>query len=352
MVADGSGDLTREHLTERLRASGALPAGRVTAVHAGEVKNTILSTIVSYRVEYSSDAPPHAPTRMILKGAGSGIDPLFRRASELEVEFYRQAAPLTPAGLVPACYDVEVTEAGVRVLLEDLSDTHMVVTTWPLPPTLEVCERIVDTWAAFHGFWWRHPRLGHGVGTFLDEAALAEIGVERRKRYARFADTLGDRLPAAARSLYDRLIDTLDRVVTPAFVYENCTLVHGDAHVWNLLYPRDGVASGVRLIDWASWRLGRGVGDIAYMMAVHWYPERRARLESSLLDRYHAGLCAGGVKGYSREQLQHEYRQAVLGALMIPVWQQTLGIPPVVWWSHLNRLLAAVDDLDCTRLLS
>src|SRR4029453_16112524 len=129
MVADGSGDLTHEHLTERLRASGALPAGRVTAVHAGEVKNTILSTIVSYRVEYSSDAPPHAPTRMILKGAGWGIDPLFRRASELEVEFYRQAAPLTPAGLVPACYDVEVTEAGVRVLLEDLSDTHMVVTT-------------------------------------------------------------------------------------------------------------------------------------------------------------------------------------------------------------------------------
>ena len=114
----------------------------------------------------------------------------------------------------------------------------------------------MDTWAAFHGFWWRHPRLGHGVGTFLDEAALAEIGVERRKRYARFADTLGDRLPPAARSLYDRLLDTLDRVVTPAFVYENCTLVHGDAHVWNLLYPRDGVASGVRLIDWASWRWG------------------------------------------------------------------------------------------------
>jgi hypothetical protein len=37
---------------------------------------------------------------------------------------------------------------------------------------------------------------------------------------------------------------------------------------------------------------------------------------------------------------------------MIPVWQQSLGIPPAVWWSHLNRLLAAVDDLDCAVLLS
>jgi hypothetical protein len=352
MVTDGFGDLTPEFLTERLRVSGTLPTGRVTAIHAGESKKTILSTIASYRVEYSADAPRDAPTRMILKGLGSGLDPVLRRASELEVAFYHQAAPLTPAGLLPTCYDAEVTESGVRVLLEDLSDTHMIVTTWPLPPRVEVCERIVDTWATFHGFWWRHPSLGHGVGTFLDEAALAAFGVERRQRYARFAEALGDGLPTRARDLYDRLLDTLDRVVTPAFVYENCTLVHGDAHVWNLLYPRDGVASSIRLIDWASWRLGRGVNDIAYMVAVHWYPERRARFEASLLDRYHAGLCAGGVKGYSREQLQRDYQQAVLLSLMIPVWQHSLGIAPVVWWPHLNRLLAAVDDLDCARLLS
>jgi Phosphotransferase enzyme family len=258
MVADGSGDLTREHLTERLRLCGTLPAARVTAVQVGESRKTILSTITSYRVEYSADAPPDAPTRMILKGSGSGCDPMLRRASELEVTFYRQAAPLTPAGLLPRCYDAEVTESGVRVLLEDLSDTHRIVTTWPLPPSVEVCERIVDTWAAFHGFWCRHPSLGHGVGTFLDEAALAAFGVERRQRYARFAEALDDGLPTRARELYDRLLDTLDRVVTPVFVYENCTLVHGDAHVWNLLYPRDGVASSIRLIDWASWRLGRG----------------------------------------------------------------------------------------------
>jgi len=37
---------------------------------------------------------------------------------------------------------------------------------------------------------------------------------------------------------------------------------------------------------------------------------------------------------------------------MIPAWQQSLGAPPAVWWSHLNRLLAAVDDLECVALLS
>jgi hypothetical protein len=348
MVATGSDDLSSEDLTRRLRASGTLPTGRVIAVQS-ERRNTLVSTIVSLRVEYSPDAPPDAPTRMILKTSGSGLDPILRQSGEQEVAFYREAGPLTPPGLLPRCYDAELSDAGVRLLLEDLSDTHMVVTPWPLPPTLAMCERIVDTWAAFHAFWWQHPKLGRGVGAYLDDQALAGISVERHQRYARFAEVLGDRLWPAARDLYARL---LDRRITPAYLYENCTVAHGDAHVWNLLYPREGVDGSVRLMDWASWRLGRGVNDIAYMMAVHWYPERRARLEAALLERYHAGLCAGGVKGYSHEQLRYDYRRGVLGALMIPVWQQSLGIPPAVWWSHLNRLLAAVDDLDCAVLLS
>ena len=352
MVTAGSDALSSEDLTERLRASGALPTGRVVAVHLGDARKTLVSSVAFYRVEYSPDAPPEAPTRLFMKGSGGEIDPILRKSGEQEAAFYRQAAPITPAGLLPRCYGAQVTETGLELLLEDLSETHMIVTVWPVPPTIEMCERIVDTWAAFHGFWWRHPRLGRDVGTFLDDQALAAIGVERHQRYARFAELLGDRLWPAARSLYTRLIEALDRLITPAYLYENCTVAHGDAHVWNLLYPRAGIDGSVRLMDWASWRLGRGVNDIAYMMAVHWYPERRARLEASLLERYHAGLCAGGVKGYSYEQLRYDYRRAVLGALMIPVWQQSLGIPPAVWWSHLNRLLAAVDDLDCASILS
>jgi hypothetical protein len=352
MVTAGSDDLSSEVLTERLRASGVLPTGRVVAVHARKAHPTLISSVRSYRVEYSPDAPPQAPTRLILKASGSGTDPILRRTSGQEATFYRQAAPLTPAGLLPRCYDAEVTEAGVRLLLEDLSDTHMMVTQWPLPPSTGVCERIVDTWAAFHAFWWLHPRLGGEVGAFPDDATVAWVANERRQRYARFAEHLGDRLASGPRALYERVLDALDRRVTPAFLRQHCTIVNGDAHVWNVLYPRDGGVDSVRLIDWSNWRIGRGTNDIAYMMAVHWYPERRARLEAPLLDRYHAGLCAGGVKDYSREQLQLDYRWAVIGSLLTPVWQQTLGIPPAVWWSHLHRLLAAVDDLDCRALLS
>src|SRR5262249_56266901 len=97
--------------------------------------------------------------------------------------------------------------------------------------------------------------------------------------------------------------------------------------------------------------VGGAAADLAYMMAVHWYPERRARLEAPLLARYHAGLCARGVSGYSLERLREDYRLSVIGHLAIPVWQQTLGIHPAIWWPHLHRTIAAFEDLDCAALL-
>jgi hypothetical protein len=115
MVAAGSDALSSEDLTERLRASGALPTGRVVAVHPGDARKTLISSIAFYRVEYSPDAPPQTPTRLFMKGSGEGIDPILRRSGEQEAAFYRQAAPLTPAGLLPQCYSAQVTEAGIEL---------------------------------------------------------------------------------------------------------------------------------------------------------------------------------------------------------------------------------------------
>ncbi len=342
-----------DFLTERLRASGALPRGRVVAVHAGERRTTIVSMIAPLRVEYSSDAPAEAPTRLFLKATRGGLDPGLQSVGEREVGFYRHAAPRMPGGPLPRCYDAEFTEGTFHLLLEDLSETHSIITLWPLPPSDEACERIIDTWASFHAFWWRHPSLGREVGTFLDEAALATITADYRERYTRFASTLDDRLWPAARAIYERVHAARERLITPGRLYATYTIAHGDAHVWNLLYPGDGIATtDIRLIDWDYWRIGRAATDLAYMMAVHWYPERRARLEAPLLERYRAGLCARGVTDYSLERLWEDYRLAVIGHLAIPIWQQTLGLPPAIWWSHLHRIIAAFEDLDCVTLLA
>ena len=67
-----------------------------------------------------------------------------------------------------------------------------------------------------HAFWWRHPRLGREVDTFLDAAALAKFAADYRERYERFAMALGDRLWSGARAVYARMFDARERLYTPA----------------------------------------------------------------------------------------------------------------------------------------
>jgi len=44
-------------------------------------------------------------------------------------------------------------------------------------------------------------------------------------------------------------------------------------------------------------------------------------------------------------------RPALLFQILNPVWQAAIDIPPAVWWSHLERIMLAVEDLDCRELL-
>ncbi len=227
----------------------------------------------------------------------------------------------------------------------------MVVTDWPVPPTSEQCEQIVETYARFHAFWWNDARLGRSIGAFLDTGALDMFVGAFPGLYGRFVDRLGDRLSAERRRLYERLIAAMPALLARHRPHRDLTLVNGDAHVWNLLYPRDAASADVRLIDWSAWRIDTGTDDLAYMMAVHWYRERRRRLERPLLDRYHAGLVAHGVTGYDRAALGDDYRLSVLWQLATPVWQAEHNLPAVIWWSHLERIFLAVDDLGCRDLL-
>jgi hypothetical protein len=88
------------------------------------------------------------------------------------------------------------------------------------------------------------------------------------------------------------------------------------------------------------------------MMAIHWYPDRRARLERHLLDRYHATLTSHGVDGYDRRALEDDYRLSVFWHITTPVHQAAYNIPPVIWWNNLERVFLAVDDLGCRDLLA
>jgi thiamine kinase-like enzyme len=312
----------------------------------------LVSTVMRLRLDVEGQVGA-APMRLFYKTLRPDSPVSAATIGRSEVEFYSRVAPLTPPGLLPRCFEAAVTAEGTwHLLLEDLGDSHDIASQWPVPPTVEQCHRIIETHARFHAFWWDDPRLGDSVGTFLDAGAFDRYMADFPAQFAAFVDRLGDRVPGEQRRVFERLMASAPRLFADRYrPHRNLTLLHGDAHVWNALYPHDPGQDDVRLIDWDSWRIDAATDDLAYMMAIHWSPLRRRRVEQECLRRYHAALIDAGVSGYDFDALWLDYRQSVLWQITTPVWQANHGLGPWIWWYNFERIMQAVDDLECLEFL-
>jgi hypothetical protein len=343
--------VTPEALTRALRRAGALGEGRVSEVTVESARATVLSRIVRLRLASEGEAEGAPPSLIFKTGLPERLCGGWN-AGRQEVEFYAKVAAATPPEILPRCFEAEWDEKtnDWRLILEDLGDSHKIVTTWPLPPTLSECEAIVRAWARFHAHWWDDPRLGVTIGGWGDAEAVDQYLRRLRDEIAEFEERLGDRLPQARKDLYRLLLDRAPRLIKRTMSRRAVTIVHGDAHVWNCFLPRDG-GSDVRLFDWDGWRLEVATDDLAYMMAVHWYSDRRRLMERPLLDAYHAALKAHGVRDYDRRALDDDYRLSALWQTVRPVFQAGANIPTVIWWNNFERIHLAVEDLGPRELL-
>jgi hypothetical protein len=344
-----------ERLTEALRRSGALMDGRVSSVSVENSWSTVLSRITRLQLTYEHDEA-QAPRTLILKtGLPERLGNETWDAGRQEVAFYTQVASTLSVPLVPRCLEAawEAETRAWHLLLEDLTNSHVIATTWPLPPTFEQCQTIIRARARFQAQWWDNACLGVSVGSWAD----AEDGAMERnlQRFAdqleTFSDREGDRLPRERRNLFEQLIEAGPRLNERYRSHRHMTIVQGDAHFWNCFLPKGG-GGDVRLFDWDCWSVDIGSDDLAYMIAMHWYPDRRCRMERPLLDCYHASLVEHGVRGYDRRALDDDYRLSVLCQITTPIRQANAKIPPVIWWNNLERILMAVDDLGCRDLLA
>jgi hypothetical protein len=340
-----------DRLSDMLRRCGALEIGSVSDVAVDSSRATILSRITRLRLSYAEETSGAPPTLILKTALPERIGNPNWDAGRQEVAFYNDVAAKMPVGLVPRCFEAK-WEADTRawhLLLEDLTDSHEIATAWPLPPSAEQCERVVCARARIHAQWWDDARLGTTVGAWLpaDDRQLEAFDAV----VTRFFDRVGDLLPSHRRDLYRRLIDRGAELNKRYHSHHDMTVAQGDAHYWNCFLPKDG-GDDIRFFDWDCWRIDVGTDDLAYMIALHWYPDRRHILERPLLDLYHATLTACGVTGYDRRSLEADYRLSVLWQIATPVWQSNANIPPVIWWNNLERIMLAVDDLGCRDLLS
>ena len=343
------------HLTDVLRRAGVLGDGRVRAVEIVSTRPTILSHIIRLRLDYDG-AAAGAPPSLILKTAQPERRTPGWNAGQSEVAFYNQVAGAMTRRLVPRCFEDIGRSRGKKSPGISCSKTSPRPTP-PRPhgrcrPRLRSARRILAAWAQFHAGWWDDPRLGSSVGIWSDSDAMTRYLQRLADELKRFSDRLGDRLSRERRGLYERLLAAGARFNERTLGRRHMTIVHGDAHFWNCFVPKEGAEGEVLLFDWDSWRLDTATDDLAYMMAMHWYPEFRQRAEHAALDHYHAELIAKGVRGYDRAALGDDYRLSVLWHIATPMWQAAINVPPVIWWNNLERIFMAVDDLGCRDLLT
>jgi hypothetical protein len=367
-VLAATDSVTAEWLTDVLRAAGALPRGAVTAV-AERANAAFNSSATHLTLTYSREAPANAPRHLFLK---RNIDTAWARASGAnEVAFYRVAAPhLAHLPMVVPCYAADYDEPSGNscCLLLDVSVTHAAPVTRDeliagqgVPPPVPLAQA-VDALAAFHAYWWEHPLLGRipaaEVTPWYRDAAHYTAHVERRRReWAAFIAAEGAWFPADLRALFEGVVARMpllwDRFIGPRVTaLRGMTLCHGDCYLTQFLCPRDNGDGPAYLVDWQDTGADFNGFDLVHMFGF-WTLEQRQEggREERLLRRYHAGLLARGVQGYTWEDLLDDYRLMLIILLLYPVWDQTNGSARSYWWPKLERFSAAYRAHDCGALL-
>jgi hypothetical protein len=336
--------LTAKTLSGWLRRSGTLPRGTVSDVHIELEIETTISNLVFLKVAYSAQAPTDLPRHLVIKTPL--VASTFNEGGS-EAQFYRRLA--SAIGTPPLVRCLAAIEDTCTIVLEDLRATHD-HPPWPLPPSRTHCELAIDALARVHAQWWESPMLGHTVGKLHTTESLTTMVQGIAGHLPVFFDAVGDSLTVDARNVYKRVFSSSLKPWLRLTDQRALTIIHGDAHTWNFLFPRCGEGAAF-LIDWQLWHVDVGARDLAFLMALHWYPSRRRELELPLLRRYYEGLLAHGVNDYTFDEFWFDYRRSAVRNLTIPILFWSRGMKPEGWWHRLECALAAYHDLACDELL-
>ena len=335
---------TPEWLTSILKKNGFLVKGSVFSVEQEPTlaNSSFISDFISLKVNYSQDSLGHVPSKFLMKM----IKPKYY--TEKEVDFYNALSNAKTSFPTLTCYGTEKspkTQQGY-ILLDDLTHTHHTISS-SLPPSQDQCKEAITVLAKMHAYWWNHSRFGEKNFETPSEKGWREHIHWHEKLYTQFVDFLGDRLTENRKRIYSLIFEKLpellwNRVSSP----RNLSLVHGDAHFKNFLYPHNGYEDQCIIFDWQSWYVGLGATDLSYNLALFCDPEHRKRIEQYLLKIYFDELQKRQI-AYLWEELQNDYRISFMFNLLLPIWWYSINDQYVWWWPHLERGFTAFEDLDC-----
>ena len=161
----------------------------------------------------------------------------------------------------------------------------------------------------------RSPWSTRAVGVISDWGNSCSLPVPTSRTTGAFFDTfvswaaesvpkfladLGDRMPPIARAIYARISAAAPRDWSGARrVGARLHLRMAMSTLATSCIHASQEAGPALIIDWKRAGVTFGASDLAYMMALYWFPPLRRQREQGILRAYHERLLAYGVTGYA-----------------------------------------------------
>ena len=340
---------TPDDLTDALHRSGTLISGAISDVQIDREMSTTQSTLTFMRVQYSPDAAPVLPTRLLLKRPM--ITDNYTVLLDKEIEFYALLAPELSSPPVARCLASagDMSATGAYLIFEDLRATHADL-PWPQPPGAPQHELAVDTLAVLHARWWQSPLLGAGIGIAHTANSLRTMVDGIAAHLPAFCDAHQDVLSNQRRQLLERVFTSRLLPWLRLTDARALTIIHGDAHVGNFLFPRNA-NEATYLIDWQLWHIDLGVRDVAFLLGFTTFTDRRREHEALVLRKYFESLTALGVDDYEWDDLWLDYRRCIVRNLTIPILFWSRGAARENQALLLQAALDAFEELGCDEVL-
>ncbi|MHA2034910.1 MAG: oxidoreductase family protein [Promethearchaeota archaeon] len=362
--------LTTERLTEILRKKGVLREVKVAKIIEKSSKRTTTSMVHFLDVILTKNGQTE-PTSLEIVVKITQLLGSAKMLGYLETKFYSTIAEAMDDMPIPLCYDAKISRitGWSHKILEDLSQTHESISlplNVYLPPPKRHCEKVIDSLAELHAFWWDHPKLkefssySHVFYIFkensFNEKDLFKWFENQEILLKKLLNLLGDRLSDKTKDILLKISSKFPQLANERLKKGNLTIIHGDAHFAQFFYPKDidNEKHKVILSDWQFWSVGVGGQDLSYMIGMFLFPENRNMIEKSLIKRYYNGLVQCGVKNYSWDECWDDYRLFNLLNIYRVLWwwsisSTTLDNP--FWWGVLNTAILTIKDLNCMELL-
>ena len=348
-------EIDADWLTEALRAGGAIdPGTTVTEVGLDPVAAGIgfMGEVARLRPSYAGGSGP-ATVMAKIPTQDQHVRELLApaRVFEREARFYAELAP--KLDVVPQAYHVGADEAAgdYVLLLEDLG--HLQIGDQVQGSDVDEAAAALESLGRFHASFWRSPQLdeltwmppiddpGMKIG---DQVYTASLPL--------FQQVFGHAVTDECASIVERFAPNVHQLMDRMAAMPH-TIVHFDYRLDNLFFGDDGQ---VTMIDFQASCKGGGAYDVGYFLSQNLPVDVRRTHEDDLLRTYHDTLVAGGVEGYSLDQLREDYRVGVLYGWIIPVYavgtlDSTSERAMALWTEVIERSQAAMVDHHVADLL-